>query len=164
MADWVASDKLCNASATGDVKTVVDLLKKGADVNGFNQFNRTALQVVMLGHSRLIQVLLAAGADPDLPDPRLGLTVTHDAARQGFGESVRVLVSGGADVNLLDWDGNLPLHLAAAGGHLEALRALLPRTADPGQADGWGRSPWRLAIDHQQLDAAAAISQYLDHD
>ncbi|XP_061594229.1 cyclin-dependent kinase 4 inhibitor C isoform X2 [Cololabis saira] len=123
-----------------------------------------SFKVVMLGHSRLIQVLLAAGADPDLPDPRLGLTVTHDAARQGFGESVRVLVSGGADVNLLDWDGNLPLHLAAAGGHLEALRALLPRTADPGQADGWGRSPWRLAIDHQQLDAAAAISQYLDHD
>lgn len=38
-------DKLCNASARGNLPEVLFLLQNGADVNGFNQFKRTALQV-----------------------------------------------------------------------------------------------------------------------
>lgn len=38
-------DKLCNASASGKLAEVLTLLQNGADVNGFNTFNRTALQV-----------------------------------------------------------------------------------------------------------------------
>lgn len=38
-------DLLCNASASGNRTEVARLLQNGADVNGFNQFNRTALQV-----------------------------------------------------------------------------------------------------------------------
>ncbi|KAM6921981.1 cyclin-dependent kinase 4 inhibitor C [Xenentodon cancila] len=160
MAERV-SDKLCNASARGDLKRVVDLLKNGVDVNGLNQFNRTALQVVMLGHSDLIQVLLDAGADPNLPDPRLNLTVTHDAAREGFVDSVRVLVDNGADVNAVDTDGNLPLHLAAREGHLEVVRLLIGRTADPSAANGLGHTPRRLASDRQKVDTVNYIKEYL---
>lgn len=38
-------DQLCNSSASGDLTNVKWLLQNGADVNGFNKFNRTALQV-----------------------------------------------------------------------------------------------------------------------
>lgn len=42
-----AADKLCKASARGDLPEVLLLLQNGADVNGFNRYNRTALQVGM---------------------------------------------------------------------------------------------------------------------
>lgn len=45
MADRSVADKLCSASARGNLPEVLFLLQNGADVNGFNTFNRTALQV-----------------------------------------------------------------------------------------------------------------------
>lgn len=60
------------------------------------------VQVVKLGDSRVIETLLQAGANPNVPDPSCGLTVTHDAAREGFVDSVRVLLNYGADVNIAD--------------------------------------------------------------
>lgn len=55
-----------------------------------------------MGDSRVIEKLLQAGANPNVPDPSCGLTVTHDAAREGFVDSVRVLLKYGADVNMAD--------------------------------------------------------------
>lgn len=60
------------------------------------------VQVVKLGDSWVIETLLQAGANPNVPDPSCGLTVTHDAAREGFVDSVRVLLNYGADVNIAD--------------------------------------------------------------
>uniref|UniRef100_A0A8C2Z4V3 Cyclin-dependent kinase inhibitor 2C (p18, inhibits CDK4) n=1 Tax=Cyclopterus lumpus TaxID=8103 RepID=A0A8C2Z4V3_CYCLU len=113
------ADQICNASASGNLPRVLVLLQNGANVNGLNKYNRTALQVVKLGDAAVVEALLRAGADPNLRDPVCGLTVMHDAAREGFIESVRALVDYGADLNLVDEQGNLPLHLAAREGHLE---------------------------------------------
>lgn len=60
------------------------------------------VQVVKLGDSWVIETLLQAGANPNVPDPSCGLTVTHDAAREGFVDSVRVLLKYRADVNIAD--------------------------------------------------------------
>ncbi|XP_028259623.1 cyclin-dependent kinase 4 inhibitor C isoform X2 [Parambassis ranga] len=161
MAEGSLSEQLCNASACGKLSDVSNLLEKGAQPNGLNCFRRTALQVVMLGHSELIAVLLEAGADPNLPDPACGLTVTHDAAREGFIDSVRTLVKHGADVNLLDNHGNLPLHLAAKEGHLEVVQLLITRTADPQRANGKGYTSEQLASTHRKMDTATFIKEYL---
>lgn len=45
MADMSVADNLCKASAMGNLPEVLFLLQNGADVNGFNKWNRTALQV-----------------------------------------------------------------------------------------------------------------------
>lgn len=45
MADMPVADKLCNASAKGNLPEVLSLLRNGTDVNGFNKYNTTALQV-----------------------------------------------------------------------------------------------------------------------
>uniref|UniRef100_A0A3Q3XDZ1 Uncharacterized protein n=1 Tax=Mola mola TaxID=94237 RepID=A0A3Q3XDZ1_MOLML len=154
-------DKLCNASAKGNLPEVLSLLRNGTDVNGFNKYNTTALQVAKLGNPALICELLLAGADPNLRDPACGLTVTHDAAREGFADSVRVLVEHGADVNIVDGHGNLPLHLAAREGHLEAMRLLLERTADPRAANSLGYTAHQLALLHHRVDVAAYMQKYL---
>ncbi|KAM7409934.1 hypothetical protein PAMA_001425 [Pampus argenteus] len=158
---YMSVDKLCNASASGNLPEVLFLLQNEADVNGFNTFNRTALQVVKLGNDAVVEALLEAGANPNVRDPVCSLTVTHDAAREGFERTVRVLVEHGADVNLVDEQGNLPLHLAAREGHLEVVRLLIGLTADPKKPNGLRFTAGQLAQLHQRTDTAAYIDEYL---
>ncbi|KAG7266275.1 hypothetical protein CRUP_005890 [Coryphaenoides rupestris] len=95
-------------------------------------------------------------ADPDRRDPRRGLTVAHDAARDGFGDTVRVLVDCGADVNLVDARGNLPLHLAARGGHTGVVALLMGRTAQPELHNSQGRTAHDLALQGGHVESSAA--------
>ncbi|KAM9358353.1 cyclin-dependent kinase 4 inhibitor C [Symphorus nematophorus] len=162
MAEGSVADKLCNASARGNLPDVLLLLQNGADVNGFNKYKRTALQVVKLGNPALVEALLVAGAHPNVLDPVLKLTVTHDAARDGFVDSVRVLVDNGADVNLVDEKGNLPLHLAAMEGHLEVIRLLIRLTRDPQAPNGLGYTAAQLALQYRRMDIVQFIDDYLN--
>ena len=114
------------------------------------------LQVVNWACPDVVEALLSAGADFNIRDPVLGLTPLHDAARAGYIGSVQKLVRYGADVNLCDEIGNLPLHLAAMEGNLEVIRLLIGRTADP-QAYTAGQ----LAHLHQKIEAAKYIEDYL---
>ncbi|XP_054646059.1 cyclin-dependent kinase 4 inhibitor C [Dunckerocampus dactyliophorus] len=149
MADiFPPADSLCNASARGNLPEVLLLLQNGSAVNGRNTFKRTALQVVKLGSTAVVEALLSAGADPNLRDPVLGLTVTHDAAREGFLDTVLVLLAHGADVNLADERGNLPLHLAAKGGHGELVRVLTAVTSEPMKVNRDGHTAAQLALLH----------------
>ncbi|XP_047231430.1 cyclin-dependent kinase 4 inhibitor C isoform X3 [Girardinichthys multiradiatus] len=118
-------------------------------------------EVAMLGNSALVNALLEAGADPNVRDMILKLTVTHDAAREGFLETVRVLVDRGADVNLADENGNLPLHLAAKEGHLEVVKLLLELTEDPQKTNDLGHSALKLARDAKHEETADFIEQCL---
>lgn len=113
-----------------------------------------------MGNAALVELLLEAGADPNLCDPACGLTVMHDAAREGFIDSVRVLVAHGADTNLVDWKGNLPLHLAAREGHLEVVRLLIGRTANPQARNYKGRTAHQLARLNGRVDTVIYMDEY----
>lgn len=117
----------------------------------------------MLGNTYLVKALLEAGADPNARDSILMLTVTHDAAREGFLETVRVLVDHGADVNLADEIGNLPLHLAAKEGHLEVVKLLLELTEDPRRTNELGHTALTLARDFKHEETADFIKQFLGY-
>lgn len=119
------------------------------------------MQVVKLGNSALVHALLTAGANPDLRDPACGLTVMHDAAREGFADTVRVLLEHGADTNVVDNSGNLSLHLAAREGHLEVVRLLIERTANPETPNSLGYTACQLASLYQRVDTVLYINQYL---
>lgn len=117
--------------------------------------------MVKLGSIKSIAALLRAGANPNVRDPSCGLTVTHDAAREGFLDSVRILVQGGADVNIADNKGNLPLHLAAREGHLELVKLLIGFTEKPQKTNEEEVTAEQLARDHGKTDVAAFIQNYL---
>ncbi|XP_023130359.1 cyclin-dependent kinase 4 inhibitor C isoform X2 [Amphiprion ocellaris] len=161
MAERSVSDQLCDASATGDLQTLLFLLQNGAEVNGRNRYNRTPLQVVRWSCTPVVEALLWAGADVTVRDPVLNLTVTHDAARAGFGDSVCALLNYGANVNSVDQLGNLPLHLAAEEGNLEVVQLIIGLTADPEAANGEGLTARQLAERRGKMETARCIDEYL---
>lgn len=103
-----------------------------------------------LGNPAIADALLRANADPNVRDPVLGLTVAHDASREGFLDTLKVLVHHRADVNLTDSGGNLPLHLAAREGHLDIVQFLTPYTRAPFQRNETGHTPCDLARMHNR--------------
>ncbi|XP_062252068.1 cyclin-dependent kinase 4 inhibitor C [Platichthys flesus] len=161
MTDQCLTDELCDACAVGNLPKVFSLLQSGAEVNGLNTFNKTALQVVKLSSTAVVQTLIDGGASPDVRDPDSGRTVTHDAAREGSLYTVRVLMRAEANVNLVDDQGNLPLHLASRGGHLQVVQLLIPRTAYPRATNGLGYTAAQLAHFHRRVDTAKYIDKYL---
>ncbi|XP_059580641.1 cyclin-dependent kinase 4 inhibitor B-like [Alligator mississippiensis] len=127
-------DQLASAAARGDCAAVQALLEAGAAPDAQNSFGRTALQVVKLGHTPLVELLLRSGADPNRPDPATGSRPAHDAAREGFLDTLVALHRAGARLDLADRWG-LPLDLAREHGHLPVVRYLLaqPGAAPPSQ-------------------------------
>ncbi|XP_015283227.1 PREDICTED: cyclin-dependent kinase 4 inhibitor B-like [Gekko japonicus] len=118
-ADWLA-----RAAAAGDLEGVRRLLQEGADPNGVNSYGRTPIQVMMMGSPKVAELLLRKGADPNRPDPTTGALPSHDAARQGFLDTLLVLREGGARLDVPDASQRLPLHLAEEAGHRHVVRFL----------------------------------------
>ncbi len=104
---------------------------------------------VQAGHLRLVRLLLAHGADPNMRNsenativyqhPKNSVTSLHEAVEQATAEDedsvniVRALVEYGADVQARDGEceeGLTPLELAVTQDKVEILRALLAGFAD----------------------------------
>nr|QOY46861.1 cyclin-dependent kinase inhibitor 2C [Ambystoma andersoni] len=103
-----------------------------------------------LGNPEIAQILLDNGADPNLRDPT-GFAVLHDAAREGFLDTIRTLVVFRAEVNIEDEEGNLPLHLAATEGHLGVVKFLLGNTdCRVSHRNKHGRTAYDLAKVHKR--------------
>lgn len=144
-------DELSSAAARGDLQRIRGLLQDGASADARNRFNRTALQVMKLGVPEIAEILLHNGADPNLMDPT-GFAVLHDAAREGFTDTVRTLLLLGADAKAKDGEGNLPLHLAAMEGHVEVVACLLEHTDSTLTQNGQGHTAYDLARAHKRED------------
>ncbi|KAM6170096.1 cyclin-dependent kinase 4 inhibitor B [Rhynchocyon petersi] len=115
---------LANAAARGQVETVRRLLEAGADPNQVNRFGRRPIQVMMMGSTPVAELLLLYGADPNLADPITLTRPVHDAAREGFLDTVMVLHRHGARVDVRDAWGRLPVDLAEERGHYHVAQYL----------------------------------------
>jgi len=85
---------LTNAVQNGDEQAVSALLANGADVNETTGGGQTALILaVIFGHTKLVKLLMNAGADPQLRD-NLGLNAVEWAQRRGLTEALGILRNG----------------------------------------------------------------------
>jgi len=128
------------ATSEGRLKLLELTLRHGADVGSLDSFRGTGLiRAADRGHAEIVGRLLQADIDVDHVN-NLGWTALHEAIILGDGgqrylDTVRVLVAGGADVELeSERDGIAPIDHARTGGHVKiaaTLGAALARTPVP---------------------------------
>ena len=109
------SRELHRAAAAGDVESVKRLIDENPD--GINSKDSpgglTPLhEAARAGHADVAQVLIAAGADPNIPN-RYGKTPLYWATGGRTVEFVNLLIQAGSDVNAVDRFGSIPLREAA---------------------------------------------------
>jgi uncharacterized protein len=111
------------------------------------------------GREDAVALLLERGADPDQPSVNtLRNTALHAAAAGPLSaEGFRALLAAGADPNVRQPGGYVPLHGAAVTGAAERIRLLLAHGADPHAATDDGRTALDLAEAAGHDEAAALL-------
>jgi ankyrin repeat protein len=141
---------------------VKELLHANPDVvNVTEHGDMTALHwAAARGHLKTVQILLAAGADPDSSSAS-GETPLASAACIGSHEVVQLLLDHGARVDTReDQSGLTALHRAAESGDKETIKLLLAKGADVNvkeSRNGKQCTPLHLAAEEGRKDAVEAL-------
>uniref|UniRef100_A0ABK0L8G1 Cyclin-dependent kinase inhibitor 2B n=1 Tax=Rattus norvegicus TaxID=10116 RepID=A0ABK0L8G1_RAT len=83
---------------------------------------RVRERVMMMGSAQVAELLLLHGAEPNCADPATLTRPVHDAAREGFLDTLMVLHKAGARLDVCDAWGRLPVDLAEEQGHRDIAR------------------------------------------
>ena len=190
---------LMTAARTGSRDAVQLLLDRGANVAATEEtLGENALMwAASENHAAVVALLLQRGADANakskaltFPKPSFGLEgvltilprggwpALMYAARDGGSDAARVLVEGGAEVDVADAEGTTPLLRAIQNSHYDTAAVLIEKGANPNLADSsgmaalyaavdmnslgeiYGRPPRRVNDQHTALDVIALL---LDH-
>ncbi len=93
------------------------------------------LRAAIVNAPTVIESLLDAGANPNIPGRTAGRTATHEACRQGSAALVQRLLDAGADFDIPDANGCTPRDLAQANPQLQGTAVLQalggPAASDP---------------------------------
>ena len=104
------------AGNTAQVKSALDaqpdLLQNTQSANG----ESLLFLAVKQGDKEMVELLLAQGADVNLPAPG-GYTPLHAAAQNGEEDIILLLLKNKADINAVTNDGQSPMELAIKYGH-----------------------------------------------
>ncbi len=132
------------------------LIDKGADVNAKNAFDSTAL-MWSVAEMPKVRMLVEKGADVNAVS-KLGRTAVMLAAmRNESAETVRYLVSKGANLKTVDALRTTMLNAAAQGGDLETIRMMIDAVIDVNAADVTGPSPLLYAAANGNTEAVKLL-------
>ncbi len=127
----VYGDPVVEAAALGRTNQLRHLLASGSSAHTHDRIGFTALvHAARNGHVPAMQVLVASGADPNLPAGRNGWTPLLHAIHKHQIESVTALLALGADVDASGRSGLTPVTMAAGYGQADIVRLLLSHGAD----------------------------------
>lgn len=116
-----------------DINRLGLILKLGYNINIDERTVDGATPLLMsvaLGLSDIAKVLIANGADVNIPDYE-GLTPLHIACQEGNIELVKLLIEKGANIRSKTKKGNYPIMLAIANDHEELSRFLFEKHFSP---------------------------------
>ena len=150
------------AAAAGELERVERLIAGQAALDGYSADGWTPLHLAaFFGHAKVVELLLAHGADPKTVSTNsTGNTALHAALAGHHPFVAGLLIGAGADVNASDAAGWRPLHLAAANNHLDAMKALIAQGADVTAANSQGQTPLSLAQEKNLREAAAVLRRH----
>ncbi len=178
-----ADYKLLDAASNGDLETVKNLIRGGANVNKeltfIRKFETPLLNAVLGGNLEIVKELIFAGANVNIRYFQ-ELTALTMAAIDGHLEMVKELISAGADIDakiiventwiiriLKRWgyligardniDGATILNLIATTGNLEIINELIKANADINSKDRNGDTVLAIAACSGQLEVVKAL-------
>ena len=132
------------------------LLKYGSSLDSGLYYSRASnyMAIISPGVARLI-VELGNNVNAKVQ----GTTLLHLAAGSSF-ETVTFLVKSGADVNVRDDSGKLPLRIAAEAGQVEIIQFLLEQGSNVDYLDDSGSTPLLLAATNRNPEASLLLLKY----
>ena len=145
---------LMSAVSRGAVETVRELLARGVEVdarfpvvNGFNDAHTPLLVAARDGHTEIVELLCANGADVNATEPTFGAVPLHKATYNGHADIVRTLAARpGIDLDYQGiTNGYTPLHDALWHGYAECARVLIEAGARLDLRGHDGKTPLQLA-------------------
>lgn len=181
------NETLLLAAEAGDLATVQDCLRQGANVNARDARRQTRDKTALMlaaaaGQLAIVQALLEVGADPNLTDqgddaqpvPKallehtdpetilsmgysFGRTALMAAAAAGQTEVVQTLLQAGANPNLQDAISYTALALATENTHLSIVQALVAAGTEVNQAVTYGNTPFLLACEKGAVEIAEVL-------
>lgn len=119
------------------------LLKRGAKVDAVNEVGYSLLHVAAQnGEIEIMQILLDAGADLELPDAHGKTPLFHAAGPAPYSyDAVKFLIDCGAKINVRDKEhGRTPLHWAGLCRAFRIINAMLEAGADRNLKDDKGKT------------------------
>ncbi len=168
-ADVAAKDSyngtgLIRAAERGHAYTVGMLLRAGIEVDHINRLGWTALlEAIMLGdggqrYADTVRVLLAGGADPELPSQGDGVSPLDHATSRGYdvvATSLRVAIAAEPPP-----DPTGALFAAARNGDADGAMMALRAGADPATRDAAGDSALAIAAKPGLRDATRLLHAF----
>jgi ankyrin repeat protein len=148
-----------HAAAVFDHLPVVRLLlEAGAAVDPRSADGFTPLLNGARASADVVDALLAAGADPNAHDERLGWRPLDRFADYGNVDGIRLVLAAGAEVDARDFAGATALMAAAENGEADCVALLLDHGADASIRTEDGSTAASLAARRGHHALAATIS------
>ena len=143
-------------------ETIQNMIDHGVHVNAVNEEGATALLLACgSAQSEMVDVLLKAKADPNMPDSSGDVSLHAATAANCSKETLQKILAYGADVNAVNKRGRTALLLNCSYGQMDSVHVLLEARADPNIVDEEGYSCIFAAVDgHCSKDTPQAL---IDH-
>ncbi|MEK7792957.1 MAG: ankyrin repeat domain-containing protein [Candidatus Hydrogenedentota bacterium] len=120
------------ATKAGDEKIVKQYLDQGVDIHQRDARNNSLIWLAVESDDPVVlEMILAAGANPNDPKGRYEVRPLHETAYDSKLSMTQALLDHRADVNAADFDGFTPLLRAASNNQPETVKLLLQSGSYP---------------------------------
>eukprot|EP00929_Paragymnodinium_shiwhaense_P108466 TRINITY_DN74780_c0_g1_i1.p1 TRINITY_DN74780_c0_g1~~TRINITY_DN74780_c0_g1_i1.p1 ORF type:complete len:578 (-),score=182.83 TRINITY_DN74780_c0_g1_i1:203-1936(-) len=124
--------------------------------------NTALIYTAAKGFRQSMAMLLRAGADPDIPNPKTGRTALMEAAGAGFKDIIGALrLMPNLTMDAQDTSGNTALHYAAYHGNLGVVMELLKGNANKDLTNIYGHTPLSYAQTNKHKSVVDALNRGL---